>query len=146
VTPSPEPVEGHWAYRLADWGVHHGDSLLLPALVLCVVLVLAGAAYLWFLQGAKIIAAGWVWRRWWRSRSGDAGAAARSAEYEAYLTSPAWRRRRARVLRRAGRRCQACGARPATGVHHLTYAHLGAERAWELLALGVECHRRLHKR
>jgi 5-methylcytosine-specific restriction endonuclease McrA len=50
------------------------------------------------------------------------------------------------VLRRAGRRCQACGVRPATDVHHLTYAHLGAERAWELMALCVDCHRKAHGR
>ncbi len=146
---SPDQVEGHWGYRLTGWLLAHGAQLLVPGLVVCALLVVAAVAYLWFMTGARVIAAGWVWSRFLDGlphRGGRGSRREQSPEYAAYMASPAWRRRRARVLRRAGRQCQACGTRPAVDVHHLTYAHLGAERPWELLAVCPACHRRLHGR
>ena len=61
------------------WAFQHGVAIGVVALVLSVPLALAGVAYLWFLQGARIIAAAWVWRRflhWWRTGRTDAGGAA----------------------------------------------------------------------
>jgi 5-methylcytosine-specific restriction endonuclease McrA len=66
------------------------------------------------------------------------------ARYRAYLRSEAWARRRARVLARARERCEGCGEAKAAAVHHLTYAHLGAEFLWELVALCDPCHARVH--
>ena len=66
------------------------------------------------------------------------------ARYRAYLRSAAWARRRARVLARAHDRCEGCGEAKASAVHHLTYAHLGAEFLWELVALCHPCHARVH--
>jgi hypothetical protein len=104
-----------------------------------------------FLQaGARWIVVLYVWRRawrWWRARfSAIGGAGGQSERYESVMQSAAWRRRRAQAIRRAGRRCQECGAGGPLDVHHLSYAHLGAERPYELVAVCEPCHTRLHGR
>jgi hypothetical protein len=90
---SPQEVEGHWGYRLTGWLLAHGGQLLVPGLVVCVLLLAAAVASLWFMTGARVIAAGWVssrfleglrhrgapagtppsTRRTWRPRRGAAG-------------------------------------------------------------------------
>jgi hypothetical protein len=145
-----QELEGHWGYRLTSWLVDHGEQLLLPGLALCVLLLLAAMAYLWFLQGARLIAAGWVWSRFvdgFRHR-GAGGPREHSAEYEAVMKSPGWRRRRAGVLRRQGGRCAVPGCTaPAVDVHHAEgYARLGRERPDELLGLCPRHHAQLHGR
>lgn len=67
---------------------------------------------------------------WWR-------------RYNLYLRSPEWRAKAALVLDRAHHRCEACGTRPATDVHHLTYKHVFDELLWELRAVCTECHEKL---
>lgn len=62
-----------------------------------------------------------------------------------YLRSPAWQRRRSKVMQRAGHLCEGCLTNPATDVHHTTYRHYGEEFAFELLALCNPCHARLHQ-
>jgi 5-methylcytosine-specific restriction endonuclease McrA len=57
-----------------------------------------------------------------------------------YLTSPEWRARREKVMRRANGLCEGCLERRATEVHHVTYEHVGAEMLWELRAICRECH------
>jgi len=64
--------------------------------------------------------------------------------YDGYLTTDAWRRRREKVLERAGGVCEGCGERRAVQVHHRTYAHVGDEFLFELVALCTPCHKRLH--
>lgn len=51
--------------------------------------------------------------------------------------------KRARVLLRAGRKCEGCGEE-ATQVHHLTYEHVFEEFLFELIAVCRGCHERLH--
>jgi hypothetical protein len=145
---SPQEVEQHWAYRLTRWLLAHGEQLLLPGLAAGVLLLVAVVAYLWFLQGARLIAAGWVWSRFlegFRHR-GARGEAKHSPEYDAYLSSAAWRRRRGRVLRQQGGRCAVPGcSAPAVDVHHAEgYARLGRERPDELLGVCERHHRQLH--
>lgn len=65
-------------------------------------------------------------------------------EYERYLASELWLRRREKVLERDGGRCQGCLSRPAVEVHHLTYRNLYCEFAFELVALCRACHERVH--
>lgn len=67
------------------------------------------------------------------------------AEYDAYLASAAWQERREKVLLRDGYRCQACGERDATQVHHLTYARVFSEPLFDLVAVCAECHEGLHE-
>lgn len=67
------------------------------------------------------------------------------ADYDQYLKSDAWAKRRAMVMKRARSLCEGCGENPATEVHHLTYAHVGREFLFELVALCEPCHDRLHE-
>jgi 5-methylcytosine-specific restriction endonuclease McrA len=60
--------------------------------------------------------------------------------YDDFLKSPEWAATRAVALKRAGGRCERCGA-PAREVHHLTYERVGAERPEDLQALCAPCHR-----
>ena len=147
---NPPPVTGHWVSPAAAWWFAHGQAFLPAATALCLILALLIAAYLWFLQSARLLAAVWIWRRawrWWRlRRSGGAGGRAQTARYRAVMASGGWRRRRRRAIGRAGRRCQRCGAPEPLDVHHLTYARLGRERPGDLLAVCESCHRALHGR
>jgi len=65
-------------------------------------------------------------------------------DYQTYLRSDHWQDTRRRVLQRANGFCEGCWQRRATQVHHLTYAHRGAEFLWELVAICDPCHARLH--
>lgn len=66
------------------------------------------------------------------------------ADYDDYLRSPAWKRKTAKIMERARNQCEGCLSRPAEDVHHLTYAHIYNEFAFELVALCRECHARYH--
>lgn len=57
-----------------------------------------------------------------------------------YYNSDEWRKRRDLALRRDQWTCQACLAAPATEVHHLSYAHFGAEPLFELTSVCSSCH------
>jgi hypothetical protein len=136
------------------WALEHGVTIGLVAFLLAIPLALLGVAYLWFLQGARTIAAGWVWVqlfRWLRDRrttgarspfGHPGGAGGYSREYAAFFSSAAWARQRARVLRRDGHRCQACGGRRGLAVHHTWYATpIEATPDWALTTL---CHATCH--
>ena len=141
----------HWAYDAVRWWLPTA-RLLLPALsVLCLVLAVLLTALLWFQGGAGSSSRpgsgagrGLVARR--PRRPGDAGGPAHTERYRAVMGSGGWRRRRAAAIRRAGRRCQRCGARGPLDVHHLTYRRLGRERPGDLLAVCERCHGALHGR
>lgn len=60
--------------------------------------------------------------------------------YNEYLSSPEWQARRIKVFSRRQNTCEGCGDREATQVHHLTYAHVGAEFLFELVGLCAACH------
>lgn len=66
-------------------------------------------------------------------------------QYRAYLQSPEWREKRNRVMRRAGGRCEGCGERSATEVHHKTYDRVFDEMLFDLVAVCSPCHRKFHK-
>jgi hypothetical protein len=145
----------HWLYPPTRWVLAHGDALVPVAFVLMALLLVLFCALAWLQGGARLIVAVWVWRQamaWWRARrspgrpGGAGGHREHSAEYRAYMRSPAWRRRRARVLRRVGRRCRGCGG-PARDVHHLWYGTpLGTEPDAALAPLCEDCHARAHGR
>ena len=91
-----------------------------------------------------------VWRESWEARAAEVEAQkqamsfARRAEYTAYICSRAWAEKRELVLKRAAGVCEGCGKKPPAQVHHLTYDHLGDELLWELKAVCMDCHRRVH--
>ena len=64
--------------------------------------------------------------------------------YTQYLKSDVWRDKRHLVHRRAGGRCEACGVATSTNVHHLTYANVGAEPLFDLVAVCQSCHDEIH--
>ncbi len=63
-----------------------------------------------------------------------------SPSYHAYLASEDWQRMRKAVLRRAGYRCERCGAAKPLDVHHLSYERFGHEDMTDLRALCRDCH------
>lgn len=69
-----------------------------------------------------------------------------AAWYAEYLNSSEWKRKRAKVMQRAGGICEGCMEARATDVHHLTYKHVGDELLFELAALCRSCHDRAHGR
>lgn len=62
-----------------------------------------------------------------------------ATRYTDYLQSEDWRALSS-WLRACFPVCQVCGAAPSAEVHHRTYAHLGAEREGELVAVCAPCH------
>jgi 5-methylcytosine-specific restriction endonuclease McrA len=66
-------------------------------------------------------------------------------QHNAYLRTPAWKARRAAVLKRANGICEGCAGAVATQVHHLTYEHWKREFLWELVAICDECHEAVHE-
>ena len=62
------------------------------------------------------------------------------------LTSDLWKRKRAVVMKRDGRRCVYCGA-PARQVHHERYAkrNIGREPIDWLVAVCPRCHEEQHR-
>ena len=69
---------------------------------------------------------------------------ARRQAYEEYMDSPQWAKLRDLVLKRASYVCECCLVNPAVQAHHLTYEHFMCERAWELRAVCLQCHERIH--
>jgi len=66
------------------------------------------------------------------------------AEYNKYLRSPEWKRKRALAMKRDGFWCQGCLEQKATQAHHLTYEHVCHEFLFELVSVCDDCHTRLH--
>lgn len=64
--------------------------------------------------------------------------------YEEYLASPVWKKKREKILERAGGICEGCREKPATQVHHRSYEHVGDEFLFELVAVCDDCHDKLH--
>jgi 5-methylcytosine-specific restriction endonuclease McrA len=70
------------------------------------------------------------------------------AEYNKYLESPQWKRKREEVLKRDKYLCQACLDAYATQVHHKSYEFVdlqGNEPAFDLVAICVPCHNRIER-
>jgi 5-methylcytosine-specific restriction endonuclease McrA len=65
--------------------------------------------------------------------------------YAEHLDSPEWAEQRARVVRRAGGRCQTCGRAKRLHVHHRTYGVRRSERADDLIVLCEDCHLAVHE-
>lgn len=66
------------------------------------------------------------------------------AKYDAYLETPEWLALRDLVLDRSDGVCEGCGLQRAVQVHHVTYEHVFHEFLWELRAVCLDCHKRIH--
>lgn len=65
--------------------------------------------------------------------------------FQRYLQTPEWRAKRDLVFVREQRLCEGCRSAPATDAHHTTYAHIGEEFLFELVAVCRQCHDVLHE-
>lgn len=63
-----------------------------------------------------------------------------------YMKSRHWKRYRKMRVKKAGHRCDMCGAKPPLHVHHLHYRSLGHERMNDTLVLCKRCHQDQHER
>jgi 5-methylcytosine-specific restriction endonuclease McrA len=68
----------------------------------------------------------------------------RTVEYEAYIHSAKWERRREWALRFWGYRCAICFSANNLEVHHRTYERLGDEIITDLIVLCDDCHKTHH--
>lgn len=66
-------------------------------------------------------------------------------DYDLYMHSEAWDRKRAMAIRRAGNRCQICNSSHNLSVHHRTYIRLGKEALADLTVLCQKCHDIFHE-
>ena len=66
------------------------------------------------------------------------------ASYKEYLSSPEWKAKRSKVLRRANYKCEICKVNKAWQVHHNTYKRKYKERLGDLIAVCEDCHKGEH--
>ena len=64
---------------------------------------------------------------------------------DAYYKTPEWTKKRALVMERDGKVCQACQDEPATQVYHLNYRHFKNEPLFDLVAICDRCHTSISK-
>lgn len=68
----------------------------------------------------------------------------RRESYEAYIKSPAWKRKREEAFRKYGKRCAGCGSIDLLHVHHKSYARFTRERLTDLVIVCEGCHSVIH--
>lgn len=68
----------------------------------------------------------------------------RPRDYQAYLLSRSWKRRRAAKLAQVGHKCESCGREDSLQVHHLHYGNVGRESLADLKVLCSDCHASTH--
>ncbi len=60
--------------------------------------------------------------------------------YQQYINSPKWRRKRMKILKERGWKCEDCGSTNRLEVHHLHYRTFKNERSKDLKVLCRFCH------
>ena len=65
-------------------------------------------------------------------------------DYERYLGSARWRKKRLAIILRADGICERCRKAQVSFVHHLTYERIGNEHLGDLLGVCAKCHEELH--
>lgn len=76
--------------------------------------------------------------------SGAAALRLPRSEYQDYIQSDAWLKRRLEFLKTHDK-CRKCGTDQDLHVHHKTYKNLGREHDRDLTTLCERCHNKLHK-
>lgn len=92
----------------------------------------------------KMIQLEYIWRHEQETAKFTSKSKDWQAQYEAYRRTPLWQAKRARVLKRANGLCEGCLEADAVVVHHLTYANMGDELFFQLVALCEDCHAKAH--
>ena len=65
-------------------------------------------------------------------------------DYNEYMRSVQWKKKRHQVLIYWGNKCGMCYKPGRLEVHHRTYERLGAELITDLIPLCEECHTKFH--
>lgn len=86
----------------------------------------------------------WEWRNRAFEQKREAESEAFWERHSEHMKSAKWRLLRVKVFRRCNNICEGCGDRQAVQVHHLSYRHLGDELLFELAAVCLECHEKIH--
>jgi len=68
----------------------------------------------------------------------------RKEEYQKYLKSSAWRKKREELFVLRGKRCEKCSNENYLQIHHLTYERIFNERLEDLKILCKGCHSNEH--
>ena len=66
-------------------------------------------------------------------------------DYQEYLQSPEWNKRKGWVLIFWGSRCAVCCSNQKVQVHHRNYDRVGKELLTDLIVLCDTCHALFHK-
>lgn len=66
-------------------------------------------------------------------------------DYNNYIKSDKWHWIREEKFKKAGYKCEICGAVKNLDVHHVTYKRLGREKMSDLAVLCRKCHKTLHR-
>lgn len=61
-------------------------------------------------------------------------------DYNQYIKSDRWKRKRQLKLKQVGHKCQRCKSEDNLNVHHSVYARLGGEKNKDLFVLCRSCH------
>lgn len=67
------------------------------------------------------------------------------AEYNKYLKSPEWKKKRELVFDTYGRTCSMCGSIHNLEIHHKHYKNLFKEKIKDLMVLCEPCHSKIHR-
>ena len=70
---------------------------------------------------------------------------AKKVEYEVYIHSQEWERKRQWALTYWGNKCATCFTSRELEVHHRTYERLGHELITDLIVLCDGCHEKFHE-
>ena len=65
-------------------------------------------------------------------------------DYDDYLKSSKWERKRKKVLERDNHTCCRCHVKKKLNVHHINYRTWGQEGLWDLATLCRDCHKYVH--
>ena len=65
-------------------------------------------------------------------------------DYNKYMKSPEWAKKRKERLELDGYKCQMCGTTEKLEVHHIKYDTLGNENMDDLITLCEHCHTKVH--
>jgi 5-methylcytosine-specific restriction endonuclease McrA len=65
-------------------------------------------------------------------------------EYNAYIKSFKWKKKKIEFYQQYKRKCQGCGKVNDIHVHHRSYEHFGNEFLHELRAVCSKCHKKIH--
>lgn len=65
-------------------------------------------------------------------------------DYQKYIASPEWKKKRDERIKLDNNQCQICGSKTKLEVHHLTYDRVFQEDMDDLITLCDRCHRKVH--